>query len=454
MSLKLVVWSLELGATNYKLQVTSYKLQITNYKLQNMKSLLRSIITKILVYKARLYLKKNRVQVIAITGSIGKTSTKEAIFHLLKKNFKIYASPQGFNTELGISLAILQEEKSGFSSPLAWIKILKRVLSSEPEVYQKIILEMGADHPGDIKKLIKIAPPKIGVVTNVNPVHLGEGQFENLEAIQKEKNSLVRNMAISSMAILNFDDPLVKAMKTSAHKIRYGLSEGVDVRATDAEVLNRNIKFDVSYKGETIPFKVPLLGSFQVYVLLPAIAVGLKLGMGLQECAEVLKDFKLPPSRMNPIPGVNDSTIIDSSYNASPISMTKSLELLSELNATRKIATLGTMNELGDTTKEAHLSLGAQAAIAAKILVAVGQEAVTIKQGAIDAGMPEDNIYTFFDSKEAGHFLQEFLRPDDLMLVKGSQNRVRMERLVKLVMKYPEKANTLLCRQDKAWGKI
>ena len=419
-----------------------------------MKSLLRFLITRLLVFKARQYLKKHRVQVIAITGSIGKTSTKEAISHMLKKNFKVYSSPQGFNTELGISLAILQEEKSGFSSPLAWLKILKRALFSEPEVYQKIILEMGADQPGDIKKLIKIAPPKIGVVTNVNPVHLGKGQFKNLEAIQKEKNSLIQNMAISSMAIMNFDDPLVKAMKTSAHKVRYGLNEGSDVHASDVEVLTKNIKFNINYKGETIPFKVPLLGSFQVYVLLPAIAVGLKLGMSLQDCTEALKDFKLPPSRMNPIPGVNDSTIIDSSYNASPTSMTKALELLTEVNADRKIATLGTMNELGDMTKEAHLTLGAQVAETAKILIAVGLEASTIKQGAIDADMQEDNIYTFFDSEEAGHFLKDFLRPGDLMLVKGSQNRVRMERLVKLVMRYPEKARNLLCRQDDAWGKI
>lgn len=419
-----------------------------------MKKLLRLLITRILVSKARRYLKKHRVQVIAITGSIGKTSTKEAISHILKKNFKIYSSPQGFNTELGISLAILQEEKSGFSSPLAWLKILKRVLFSEPEIYQKIILEMGTDQPGDIKKLIKIAPPKIGVITNVNPVHLGKEQFKNLEAIQKEKNSLIRNMAISSMAILNFDDPLVKTMKTSAHKVHYGLSDGTDVRATDIEVLTKNIKFNINYKGEATPFKVPLLGGFQVYVLLPAIAVGLKLGMSSQECAEALKDFKLPPSRMNPIPGVNDSTIIDSSYNASPVSMTKALELLAELNAGRKIAALGTMNELGDITKEAHLTLGTQTAEAAKILIAVGLEASTIKQGAIDSGMSEDNIYTFFDSEEAGHFLKDFLRPDDLILVKGSQNHVRMERLIKLIMKHPEKARDLLCRQDDAWDSI
>jgi len=419
-----------------------------------MKTLFRFLITKILVYKARQYLKKHHVQVIAITGSIGKTSTKEAIAHLLKKQFKVYSSPKGFNTEVGISLAILQEEESGFSSPMAWFKILKRVLLKQPEIYQKLILEMGADKPGDIKKLIKIAPPKIGVITNVNPVHLEKGQFENLEMIRKEKNSLVRHMPINGVAVLNFDDPLVKTMGTSAHKVRYGLAEGLDVRASEVALSSKHIRFEISYKGESHSFKVPLLGRFQVYVLLPAIAVGLKLGMSLQECADALMDFKLPPSRMNPVPGINDSTIIDSSYNASPVSMTKALELLAELPAKRKIAALGTMNELGDLNKEAHKTLGAQGAEAAKVVVAVGPEASMIKQGAIEAGMPEENIYTFFDSEDAGHFLKDYLRPDDLILVKGSQNRVRMERLVKQIMKYPEKARDLLCRQDKAWDKI
>lgn len=419
-----------------------------------MKTLFRFLITKILVFKARQYLKKHRIQVIAITGSIGKTSTKKAIAHLLEKQFRVYSSPKGFNTEVGISLAILQEEESGFSSPFAWFKILRRVFFRKPDPYQKIILEMGADKPGDIKKLVKIAPPKIGVVTNVNPVHLEKGQFEDLEDIRKEKNNLIRHMPINGIAVLNSDDPLVTSMETSAHKVRYGLNEGVDVRASDITLSGKQIRFLVSYKGESHPFKVPLLGRFQVYILLPAIAVGLKLGMSLQECADALADFKLPPSRMNPIPGVNDSTIIDSSYNASPVSMAKALELLAELPAKRKIAALGTMNELGDLSKEAHKTLGAQGAEAAKVVIAVGPEASIIKQGALEAGMPEENVYTFFDSDEAGHFLKDFLRPDDLILVKGSQNRVRMERLVKLIMKYPEKARDLLCRQDKAWDKI
>jgi len=419
-----------------------------------MKFLFRFIITKILALKAKHFLKKNRIQVIAVTGSIAKTTTKEAIYHLLKKHFKIYKSPQGFNTELGISLAILQEEKSGFSSVRAWYRILKKALFGEKEIFQKIILEMGADKPGDIKKLTKIARPKIGVITNVNPVHLQKGQFKDMEDIRKEKNSLIKNMGKDGIAILNYDDPMVRSMETSAQKMSYGLGADLDVRGSDVEVLNKSLKFKVSYKNEDQLLNVPVLGGFQVYAFLAAIAVALKFGMDLKECAETLKDFKMPPSRMNPLSGFNKSIIIDSSYNASPTSMAKALELLDELRSDRKIAALGTMNELGDMAKEAHLALGGQAAKVADILVAVGPEAVTIKQGAMDAGMQEKDIYTFLDSEEAGHALKGMLEPKDLVLVKGSQNKVRMEKLVKVILEHPEQAKLLLCRQDEAWGNI
>ena len=420
-----------------------------------MKSVFRFVITKILSVKAKNHLKKNRIQVIAVTGSIGKTSTKEAVYHILKKKFQIYKSSQGFNTELGISLAILHQEKSGFSSAKSWLAILKKIFTDKtPETAQKIILEMGADKPGDIKKLIRIAKPQIGIVTNVNPVHLGKGQFKDMEDIKKEKNSLIRNMGSNCVAILNFDDPLVKSMETGAHKISYGQTEGVAVRALELDPQSRFLKFKVAYNKETCDFQVPVLGNFQIYSLLPAITVALKLGMDLKECAEALTDFQLPPGRTSPIAGYNKSTIIDGSYNASPTSMARALELLAELSGDRKIAALGTMNELGEMEKEAHLKLGAQAAKCANILVAVGQDAVTMKQGAIEAGMKEQDIFTFFDSEDAGHAIKKMLQPNDLVLVKGSQNRVRMEKLVKVIMEHPEQAKVLLCRQDEAWEKI
>jgi UDP-N-acetylmuramoyl-tripeptide--D-alanyl-D-alanine ligase len=418
------------------------------------KSLFRFIIGSFLSHRAHAFLISNHVQVIAVTGSVGKTSTKEAIYKLLSSKFDVYSSKKSFNTEFGLSLAVLQEEESGFSSPMAWLRILKRVLFNKRKVYKKIILEMGADKPGDIKKLIKIAPPKIAVVTTVRPVHLAPGQFMSLEAIAKEKGQLVAHLPKEGMAILNNDDDFVRNMPTIAGKLTYGVKNEAMLMAKNIRAGAKDLQFTAHFKGQSAEFTVPVLGEFQIYVLLPAIAVGLQLGMRLGECAAALADFSLPAGRMNPIAGINKSQIIDSSYNASPATVVTALDLLAQIKSTRKIAALGTMNELGEITHSAHIEIGKKAAQVAKLLVAVGHEAPTIKQGALDGGMKEDQIFTFFDSEEAGRFLQGQLKQGDLVLVKGSQNRVRMERLVKLIMKEPKKAGELLCRQGEAWEKI
>ena len=419
-----------------------------------MKTFFKIIIGFLLASRARAYIKEHCVQVIAVTGSIGKTSTKEAIHHILHSKFDVYSSKKSFNTEFGLSLAILQEAESGFSSCLAWLGILWRAFFKKKTIYKKMVLEMGADKPGDINKLVRIAPPKIGVVTAVRPVHLAEGQFDSLEAIAKEKGCLFRALPREGMAIVNHDDDCVGHMPTAAGKFTYGLHEGAMLVAEDVKAGVKGLKFKVVYQGESAQFNVPVIGAFQVYVLLPAIAVGLHYGMTLGECVQALSDFALPPGRMNPVAGVNRCQIIDSSYNASPASVRAALEVFSQLHAPRKIAALGTMNELGEMTYVAHVEIGQLAAQVADLLVAVGHEAQTIKRGALEGGMTEGQIFTFFDSEEAGHFLVERLKQDDLVLVKGSQNKVRMERLVKLIMKEPHKAGEFLCRQGCVWERI
>jgi len=419
-----------------------------------MKSLLRKIITQILARKAKDYLKKHHTQVIGITGSIGKTSTKEAIYVILKDHFNVFRSKKSFNTEIGISLSILQEDESGFTSVKKWFQILRRAFMEPKMIYQKMILEMGADQPGDIKRLKKIAQPNLAIVTNIAPVHLAEGQFKDIYDIAKEKSKIIQNLPRNGVAVLNYDDPLIREMDTDAEKLTYGVESAAMVRAQNINVTTKHIEFTVHYRNQSQEFKVPVIGKFQVFVLLPAIAVAIKLGMELKECADSLAKYNLPPGRMNPIEGKEKTTIIDSSYNASPVTMEKALDLLNDVKADRKIAALGTMNELGEMTKEAHIASGRQAAQVADLLIAVGQEATTYKQGAMEGGMREDQIYTFFDSEEAGHFLENRLQPKDLILVKGSQNRIRMEKLVKVIMKKPDQARTLLCRQGDDWDRI
>jgi len=417
-----------------------------------MKSLFKHLIQFLLGFKAHRFIKKNRIQVIAITGSVGKTSAKEAIYTVLKDRFYVIRSQKSFNTPIGMSLAILGESESGFSSTKAWAKILWRVFFKKKELPQKMILEMGAEKPGDIKELIKIAPPHISIVTTVKPVHLGEGQFKDIEDIAKEKGKLVNDLPRFGLAILNHDDPRVEQMKTAAKKMTYGLDINADLQASEIKMTAQKISFDVRHKGETASCEVPVVGAYHVYVALPAIAVGLSMGMSLRESCKALSQFQLPPGRMNPIAGLNGSHILDGSYNASPSTMQTALQMLSQLKASRKMAALGTMNELGKESFQAHVDLGKTAAPVADLIVAVGPEAKRIKQGAIVAGMKAESIFIFDDAKEAGQFLAKKIQKDDLILVKGSQNKVRMERLVKEIMKEPRLAKKLLCRQEDAWA--
>lgn len=419
-----------------------------------MKKLLKTIVSKILSAKARAYLKKNKVKVVAITGSLGKTSTKEAVYHVLKGHFNVLSSKKGFNTEIGLSLAVLGEKESGFSSPFKWLGIIKRSLFEKKKRYDIAVLEMGADRPGDIKKLTNIARPDIAVITCIKPIHLDKDQFKNIDDIRKEKETIIRILDKNGAAVLNSDDPQIKAMETKSETFTFGTEKGADIRAENIHLSKKGITFEIKHKNTSIPLHVPVLGAFQIYALLPAIAVGLKLGIALEDCARALKDYRLPPGRMSLIEGVNGSHILDGSYNASPESVKRSLDLLRELHAQRKISALGTMNELGDISKEEHLKIGGSAAGISDILIAVGQSAPDIKQGALDAGMPEAKIFTFFNSEEAGSYLKNLLGPDDLVLVKGSQNKVRMEKAVKIMMKNPQQASFLLCRQDKEWENI
>ncbi len=419
-----------------------------------MKTLFRPIIGALLAFQAKRFLRQSGAQVVAITGSVGKTSTKEAIYAVLKPHFKVCRSQKSFNTPIGLSLAVLQETGSGFSSPLKWMEILWRAFFGKKEACQILVLEMGADSPGDIPKLMKIAPPQISVVTHVQPVHLAPGQFADLESIAREKGSLARGVGKDGTAILNADDPRVAAMPSPGTRFTFGQSPDATLRASDVKATWQGIEFRVHYEGKEALFAVPILGSFQVYVCLPAIAVGLRMGLSLEQCAAALAEFRLPPGRMNPIDGLHGSTIVDGSYNASPASTKRALELLASLEGKRKIAALGTMNELGELSTQEHLQLGSAAAQAADLLVFVGKEAATLKQGALEAGFPPEKVFTFFDSREAGAFLEDRLEPKDVVLVKGSQNQVRMEKLVKAIMKQPEKARHLLCRQGEAWESI
>lgn len=422
-----------------------------------MKKTLRNFVLGLLIALARIRLKRLRLFVVGVTGSIGKTSTKDAIFTVLKERYQVYRSKKSYNTEFGLPLAILEQD-SGFSSATKWMRTLAGAVWNAfigGRHMQMLVLEMGVDKPGDMSQLLKLVRPQVGVMTNIKPVHLAEGQFQNLDDIFHEKKKLVESLPEKGVAVLNADDGHIVALKDQlpCRTLWYGFAEWADVRVHNVEHSIEGLQFTVSYKDQVVQAQVALLGAFQVYVVLPAITVALTQGFTLEEAIDILKDYRLPPGRMNPIPGVKETLIIDSSYNASPEAVKQALDVLTE-GPGRKIAVLGSMNELGDVTEKKHREMGQYVVGKADILVTVGDYARWLHEEARSNGFSEESSVHFDDALKAAEFMQKILQKHDTILVKGSQNRVRLERLVKKLMREPERADELLARQGREWDLI
>ncbi len=380
---------------------------------------------------------------------MGKTTAKEATSKILQNRFKTLASAKSLNSEFGVALTLLEEE-SGFSNPLKWLAILFRAewRSFTKIEAKKIILELGVDAPGDFRKLLKMVKPQIGVFLNVAPVHLAHGQFRNVEEIAREKSLLIENLPKSGMAILNADDEFTRTVKTKAKKIFFGFSAKADLRATEIRESIKGISAKITWRKETIRLQIPILGRANLYSLLSAIAVGIASGVGLKKSAAALADFHLPPGRLNLFEGIRGSKIIDGSYNSNPTSLGAALETLGKLKTSgRKIVVLGQMNELGENSKKLHHELGKKAAKVADEVIGVFGDA---KIFTTEAKRAKKKIKFFAKAGATGEWLKKELKKNDLVLMKGSQNNVRLERAIAKVLANPEDKK-LLCRQEKAW---
>lgn len=416
---------------------------------------MKNMVLGFLTALARIRLRRLGLFIIGVTGSIGKTSTKEAVWHLLKKKYQVYKSNKSYNTEFGLPLSIL-EESSGFSSPWLWLKTILGAIGKAffgSRNMQMLVLEMGMDKPGDMGQLLKLVRPQVGVITNIRPVHLAKGQFKDLDDIFAEKSKLATTLPEKGIAILNADDPYLIDLreKLICKKIFFGYSDLADLRAVKVESTVESLKFMLEYKGVIAEGEMQILGAYQIYVVMAAVAVGLSQGFELQEAVTALQDYRLPPGRMNPIAGIHDSLIIDSSYNASPEAVKEALEILKTAKG-RKIAVLGNMNELGTYTEVKHREIGAMVLGRADVLFTVGENGKLIAEQAGLTGFDKRSIFVFDNAPDAAEALKSFIKKGDTILVKGSQNKVRLEKLVKIIMKEPERAGELLVRQERSWG--
>lgn len=391
----------------------------------------------------------DKTKIIGITGSVGKTTAKEAAVKILGSKFKIHANKKSFNSEFGIPLTILEEE-SGFSSALKWVGILTRSFfkSFKKLEVDFLILEMGVDKPGDMQALLKVLQPTIGVMLAVKPVHLASGQFQDLEAISKEKGLLIANLPSDGVAILNQDDALVSKLSSPDRKVFFGVKNPAAITASDIGENLDGICATIHHGENTITLTAPILGKHNLTSLLAAITVGLEAGIGLEECVKALRDFHLPPGRLNLLEGVNHSKIIDGSYNSNPGSCAAALKTLGGMETTgRKIALLGQMNELGEKSEALHREIGREATQVAHEVIGVFGDAKYFVEEAEKKNITGKYFET---ANAAANYLRKTLGENDLLLVKGSQNKVRLEKAVIELLVNPEDKK-LLCRQEAYW---
>lgn len=426
-----------------------------------MKSTLRNIVIKTLEWEAKFILGRYKPKIIAITGSVGKTTTKDAIFAVVERRLLARKSMKSFNSEIGLPLTILGLNNA-WSSMIGWtVNIIKGFFMLViPEHYPKwLVLEVGADKPGDIARASSWIQPNIVVFTAFSPVPVHVEFFKSVEALFDEKANLVKKLKPNGMLVLNADDERVLSLqsKTKANCITFGFNEKAMFRASNVQIAYENNRpvgttFKFEYDGNVFPvFMRGVLGVQPVYSALAALSLGVYLKLNIVDMISDLANTDTPPGRMKVIKGIKGSTIIDDTYNSSPLAATAAIEVLKNIKTkSQRIAVLGDMLELGKFTAEEHKKLGLLTAGRIDLLLLVGPRTKYVVEGALLAGMSEKNIIEFEDSRLAGKYLEGVLKEGDIVLVKGSQS-MRMERAVEEVMANPENAETLLVRQDIEW---
>lgn len=421
--------------------------------------------------EAALVLKKYKPGIIAITGTVGKTSTKEAVYTALTRFMFVRKSPKNFNSEFGVPFAILGVGKTP-SHLWEWPKILMQGLDIIllPNHYPDwLVLEVGTDQPGDIKALTRWLKPDLVIVTQLAKVPVHVEAFSSAEALFEEKGNLVKALKVDGTLILNSEDEDVLAYKnlTKEKVVLFGNGIGSDFRADHYQInydeggFPAGISFEVKVVGddklgpeEVIPVALQnTLGESHISHVLAALAVCAVLKESLPMAAKTFAQAVPIQGRLRLIEGVKQTLIIDDTYNSSPLAQSEALGTLKTIKkkrGKRKIAILGDMLELGRFSINAHREAGRQAAKVADILVTVGVRSRLVAEGAQDNGLSESCIFQFDEAREAGRFVQELMKPGDIILAKGSQG-VRMERVVEEIMARPEDKEALLVRQDAIW---
>jgi alanine racemase len=366
-------------------------------------------------------------QVVAVTGSVGKTSTVRAIAALLGQLAPTFRSRQSFNSPLGlpIALARLRDE------------------------HRFAVLEYGAGHFGEIERLAGLFPPQVAIVTAIGAAHLDA--FGTLQGVAREKGALLERLPAHSWAVLNGDDPLATAMRerTAAQTLTFGQSASCDLRASDVELTLAHTRFRVDWNGQSAEATIPLLGEPAITIGLAAVGAGLACGLPLEQAARRLAFVEPAAGRMRPLPGRGGSTLLDDSFSAALPAVLAALRSLAALRGRRRIALLGRPDT---SASSAYEQIGALAAATADLLICKGDWGIAAIRAAQQAN-PALNA-TIVDTTTATlAALPSDLGPGDLVLIKGGAES-RMERVAAALLEQPERAPQLLVRQEPAWRTV
>lgn len=428
---------------------------------------MKAFVTSQLERMAKATLAEHRPQIVAVTGSVGKTTTRHAIASVLDGSFVVRVPEKNYNNELGVPLTILGEHSAG-RDPWHWAKVLWRARRHGGVNYpQLLVLEYGADKPGDIRALCRVARPCVSVITAVSPVHVAN--YPSIDALVDEKASLGEETDADGLVVLNADDTRVAAMadRMSALVVTYSLTRDADVRLTDirTEILARDAFLPGeaavrttatvrTHRGQATLVLENCLGVGVLAACGAAVAVGGYFGVPVATAVERLSTrMQSTAGRLRPIAGMKGALLLDDSYNAAPASMRAGLAALAQFSpreGARRIAVLGKMAELGTYATDEHTAIGHQVAETADMFIAIGQEMRAAKEAAAAAGMAPDVLSWFPTPETAAAFLESVIGAGDVVLVKGSQS-ARMEKVVKALMAEPLRAHELLARQSEDW---
>ncbi len=429
-----------------------------------MMDFLKQTAKKILQWQAKVVLKKYNPKVIAVVGAVGKTVTRETIYSVLSKKVFIRKSEKSFTTEVGVPLTILGSAYgiTGF------FELLTSIFSGFVLVWKKrkypewLLLELDSDKPGDLESVSHWIKPDILVVTATGEVPSHIESFGDIENFLREKSFMVNAVKRDGVIVYNSDDYLIKKLveDTLVRKISCGRLLGNNIYGSEYQIEYGGkeqkkpvgMSFSILYrKKEYLIHKLEQIGMHIEYASLLAFAVGHEFHLSSREIVSSLQKSKALNGRSRVLSGIKNSTIIDDTYNASPVAVSEFVKIAGKMNgASRKVLILGDMLELGRYSATEHRNLAELVKANADYVVTVGFRMRKLAEELLNLSFPESNIVSFDSADEACVLLDSLIQEGDLVLVKGSQ-AMRMEKIVEEIMRHPEDAKKLLVRQEKIW---